>query len=199
MSAEVAAEAFVHEGAQLGEGVVVCPFAYIDDGVVIGARSVIGAGAVLLPGTTVGEDCLIGPETVLGSTGFGYVLDAGQHKRVPQVGRLEVGDASSIGPGCCIDRAALDVTRIGKNCQIGALVQIGHNCQLGEDSRIGSGSGLSGSTRIGKRARFGNRVGPAGHSNYGDDVVVDDLGGMTRTEIPSGTRWAGFPGRRVKG
>lgn len=199
MSAEIAPEAFVHEGAQLGEGVVICPFAYVDDKVVVGARSVIGAGAVLLPGTTIGEDCLVGPETVLGSTGFGYVLEDGVHKRILQVGRLEVGDTSVIGPGCCVDRAALDVTRIGKNCQIGALVQIGHNCQIGEDAIIGSCSGLSGSTRIGKRARFGHRVGTAGHSNYGDDVVVDDLGGMTRTEIASGTRWAGFPARQVKG
>jgi UDP-3-O-[3-hydroxymyristoyl] glucosamine N-acyltransferase len=152
---------------------------------------------VVLDGCEVGEDCLIAGEAVVGSRGFGYIFDGKEHVRIPQVGRVVIGDRTTIGPASCLDRAALDETRIGSDCQIGPLVQVAHNCQIGDDCRIGGGSGLAGSSRIGKGARFGDRVGTAGHSHYGEGVVADDLAGITKTRIPGGSHWAGYPARMV--
>lgn len=193
----VAPEAFVHPEAVLGEGVQVHSFAYIGQGAEIGDRSVIGPGAVIMPGSKLGPDCLIAPEAVIGSRGFGYIFDGKQHVRIPQVGRVEIGKGSEIGPATCIDRAALDSTSIGDDCIIGGLIQIAHNCRIGDDSHIGSGSGLAGSTQIGSGARFGRRVGTAGHSTYGDNVTADDLAGIAKIRIPGGTHWAGYPARQV--
>lgn len=195
---KIAPEAYVDPSAQLSPGVEVHPFAYIGAEAVIGPGTVIGFGAVVMPGSVIGEHSVIAPEAVIGSRGFGYVFDGKQHKRVPQVGRVEIGRHTEVGPATCIDRAALDVTKIGDHCQLGALVQIAHNCQLGDDCQIGSGSGLAGSTRLGGGARFGKRVGTAGHSHYGDNVIADDLAGMTKTRIPGNTHWTGYPARQVK-
>jgi UDP-3-O-[3-hydroxymyristoyl] glucosamine N-acyltransferase len=151
-----------------------------------------------MAGSVVGDKCTVAPEAVIGSRGFGYIFDGRQHVRIPQVGRVEIGDNTEIGPATCLDRAALDVTSVGKDCKLGALIQVAHNCRIGDDSQIGSGSGLAGSTKIGRGARFGRRVGTAGHSNYGDNVRADDLAGMTKTKIPGGTHWAGHPARQVK-
>jgi len=195
---KIAAEAYVDPSATLGEGVQIHPFAYIGAGVTIGDHTVVGPGAVVLAGTEVGAHCVIAPEAVLGSRGFGYVFDGKRHVRIPQVGKVVIGDHAEIGPATCIDRAALDETQIGDNCRLGAMIQVAHNCRIGSDSRIGSGSGLAGSTRIGSGARFGKRVGTAGHSVYGDNVVADELAGMTKTKIPSNTHWSGYPARQVK-
>lgn len=190
--------AFVDPAAELSDGVQVHAFAFVDRDVKIGARTIVGPGAVILAGTEIGEHCVVAPEAVLGSRGFGYVFDGKQHLRIPQVGQVIIGDRTEIGPATCIDRAALDETRIGSDCELGALIQIAHNCQIEDDCKIGSGSGLAGSTRIGRGARFGKRVGTAGHSNYGENVRADDLAGMTKTKIPANTRWAGHPARQVK-
>lgn len=195
---QVAAEAFVDPTAEIAEGAQIHPFAFIGRGVKIGPGTVVGPGAVVLDGTEVGADCLIAPEAVVGSRGFGYVFDGKQHVRIPQVGNVVIGDRTEIGPATCIDRAALDVTSIGSDCRLGALIQVAHNCRIDDDCRIGAGSGLAGSTKIGKGARFGKRVGTAGHSEYGENVVAEDLAGMTKTRIPANTHWAGYPARKVK-
>ena len=191
--------AYVAPSAQLGKGVQIHPFAFVGEQVKVGSGTIVGPGAVLLDGSEVGENCTIAPEAVVGSRGFGYVFDGKQHLRIPQVGRVVIGDRTEIGPATCIDRAALDETAIGSDCRLGALIQVAHNCQIGDDCHIGSGSGLAGSTRIGRGARFGRRVGTAGHSHYGENVRADDLAGMTKTRIPADTHWAGYPARQVKG
>jgi len=197
-SRDIAPEAFVDPTAVLGEGVKVHAFAFVDREVKIGARSVIGPGAVVLAGSVIGEDCLIAPEAVVGSRGFGYVFDGREHVRIPQVGKVVIGDGSEVGPATCIDRAALDVTSIGARCQLGALIQVAHNCRIGDECQVGSGSGLAGSTTIGPGSRLGKRVGTAGHSEYGENVIVDDLAGMTKTKIPANSHWAGYPARQIK-
>lgn len=177
---------------------MISPFAYVGSGVRIGARTLVGPSAVILDGCEIGQDCVIAGEAVVGSRGFGYVFDGREHLRIPQVGRVVIGDRTTIGAASCLDRAALEVTSVGDDCRIGPLVQVAHNCQIGDDCQIGGGSGLAGSTHIGRGARFGDRVGTAGHSRYGENVVADDLAGMTKTRIPSGTHWAGYPARLVK-
>jgi len=194
----IAAEAFVDPSARLGPNVQVHPFAFVGAQAEVGEGTVIGPGAVVMAGSKIGARCVIAPEAVIGSRGFGYIFDGKQHRRIPQVGRVEIGDRSEIGPATCLDRAALDATSVGNDCRLGALIQVAHNCRIGDDSQIGSGSGLAGSTRLGTGTRFGRRVGTAGHSDYGDHVTADDLAGMTKTKIPGGTHWAGYPARQVR-
>lgn len=196
-SAQVHESAYVDPTARLGDGCVVSPFAYIGANVVIGEGAFIGPGAVVLDGSEIGKDCKIAGEAVVGSRGFGYVHDGKQHVRIPQVGSVRIGDRTTIGPATCIDRAALEQTAIGTDCSIGALTQIAHNCQIGDDCQIGGGCGLAGSSKIGSGARFGDRVGTAGHSSYGEGVRADDLAGITKTKIPAGSHWAGYPARQI--
>ena len=197
-SAEIAPEALVHPTAVIGENVKVHSFAYVGEGANIGKGTIIGPGAVIMRNCQIGQDCVIAPEAVLGSRGFGYVFDGKQHLRIPQVGRVSIGDNSEIGPATCIDRAAMDVTSVGEGCKLGAMIQVAHNCQLGKDCQIGSGSGLAGSTKLGSGVKFGKRVGSLGHSTYGDNAMLDDLTGVTRAKIPANTHWSGYPARLVK-
>ena len=194
----IAPEACVHPGAVIGEGAQIQAFAFLDEGVCVGERSVVGQGAVLLSGVTIGSDCVVAPEAVLGSRGFGYIHDGKEHVRVPQVGCVEVGARSEIGPATCLDRAALEKTSVGENCEIGALVQIAHNCQIGDNCQIGFGTGLAGSTIIGSDSKLGIKVGTVGHSTFGSNVTLDDLCGMTKAKVASGSHWSGYPAHQIR-
>ncbi len=194
--ANVAAEAVVDPSAQIEEGCIIHPFAYVGPRVKLGARAEIGPGAVILEGCEIGPDTVIAGEAVVGSCGFGYVFDGQQHLRLPQIGGVRIGPGAVVGPATCIDRATLDSTDIGARCRLGALTQVAHNCSVGDESQLGSGCGLAGSTRLGRRTRFGDLVGTNGHSVYGDDVTAENLTGFTRTQISTGTHWSGHPARQ---
>ncbi len=60
---------------------------------------------------------------MLGSDGFGYVLDEGVHRKVPQIGNVIIGDDVEIGANVTVDRGALGPTIIGKGTKIDNLVQ----------------------------------------------------------------------------
>jgi len=89
-----------------------------------------------------------------------------------------VEDDVEIGSNSVIDRAALEVTRIGRGTKIDNLVQIAHNCVIGEDCMIVSQVGISGSTQLGNHVIMGGQVGVAGHIKIGDNVMVGAKSGV---------------------
>ncbi len=75
----------------------------------------IGAGVVIGDDTTIGPNaslthCLVGarvliyPGARIGQDGFGFAIDTRGHVKVPQLGRVLIGDDVEIGANSCIDR-----------------------------------------------------------------------------------------------
>jgi UDP-3-O-[3-hydroxymyristoyl] glucosamine N-acyltransferase len=195
----------VAEGVQLGAGGTIHPGATVAAGVVIGERAVLHPGVVLYPGVVLGDDvtlhanvsvrsgCRIGNRvtihdgTVIGSDGFGYAPDGRGWYKIPQIGIVVIEDDVEIGSNSAIDRAALEVTRIGRGTKIDNLVQIGHNCVIGEDCMIVSQVGISGSTQLGNHVIMGGQVGVAGHLKIGDNVTVGAKSGVSGNLAPNQT------------
>src|SRR6185369_3331919 len=123
--------------------------------------------------------------TVVGSDGFGYVFDQGQHRKVPQVGVVILGDDVELGANVTIDRGALSPTIIGKGTKIDNLVQIGHNVVVGEHCIIISQTGIAGSTKLGEHVTLAGQVGVAGHLQIGAHAVVTAQAGVMN-HIPDG-------------
>ena len=204
----------IHPSAVIARSAQVDPTASIGPNCVIGERTRIGAGAGLHAGNVVGDDCRLGDGvvlfpnvtlyprtelgrnvrvhsgTVIGSDGFGYVLDAGAHRKIPQIGNVVIGDEVEIGANVTIDRGALGSTIIGKGTKIDNLVQIAHNVQVGEHCLIISQVGIAGSTQLGNNVVLAGQVGLAGHLKIGDGAVVAAQSGV-RKNIPAGERWMG--------
>ena len=168
--------ATVGAGAELGEGVAIGAGASIGRGVRVGARTRIDARVVVYDGCAIGEDVLVYAGAVIGADGFGLAEDGGRWLRVPQVGRVVVGDRVEIGANTTIDRGAIDDTEIGDDVKLDNQIQIGHNCVIGEGTAIAGCVGIAGSTRIGKRCRIGGGVGISGHLSIADGTL---LGGAT--------------------
>ncbi len=182
--------AVVAADASLGTGVAIGPYAVIESGVhigdhaAIGAHCVIGAGAVigratrLWPQVTVyhqsviGERCLVHSGTVIGSDGFGFAPDAGTWVKIPQVGRVVIGDDVEIGANCAIDRGALSDTRIGNGVKLDNFIHVAHNVEIGDHAAMAAMTGIAGSSKIGKQVTLSGRVSVTGHLSICDNAHV---------------------------
>jgi UDP-3-O-[3-hydroxymyristoyl] glucosamine N-acyltransferase len=170
--------ASIGPGVVIGPGAVVGPRTRIDPGCVIGADVHIGADCRLYPNVTIyhasqlGDRVIIHAGTVIGSDGFGLAWENDRWLKVPQVGRVLIGNDVEIGANTTIDRGALDDTVIEDGVKIDNLVQIAHNCRIGAHTAIAGCAGLAGSTTIGKNCLIGGAAMILGHIVIGDRVTV---------------------------
>ncbi len=211
----------IHPSTVVAHSALIDPTAYIGPNCVIGERARIGARAVLHASDFVGDDCQLAAGTVLfpnvtlyphteigervrihsgtviGADGFGYVLDAGVHRKVPQIGNVILGDDVEIGANVTIDRGALKPTVIGRGTKIDNLVQIGHNVQIGEHCLVISQVGIAGSCELGNYVILAGQSGISGHLKIGNQVTVSAQSGVMH-DIPAGEKWLGSPAQPDK-
>jgi UDP-3-O-[3-hydroxymyristoyl] glucosamine N-acyltransferase LpxD len=139
----------------------------IDANSVIGDRGVVGEAAPIGANVSLSH-CLIGdrvrilPGARIGQEGFGVAPDPGGDIRVPQFGRVVIGDDVEIGANATIDRGAGPDTVIGDGTMIDNLVQIGHNVVIGR--WLASRTAPARRFRHDRRAR---RLGPSPDAGQG--------------------------------
>ena len=198
LTAQVDPTAHIGPHCVVGERVRIGPRSVLQGGNHVGADSQLDEDAhlfpnvTLYPNTEVGKRVRIHAGAVIGSDGFGYVLDNGTHRKVPQIGNVIICDDVEIGANVTIDRGALGPTIIGKGTKIDNLVQIGHNVSLGEHCIIVSQVGISGSCKLGNYVVLGGQVGLAGHLKIGNRVSVAAQSGVMNN-IPDGEKWLWTP------
>jgi UDP-3-O-[3-hydroxymyristoyl] glucosamine N-acyltransferase len=207
----VSSGASVHPSALLERDVTVDPFAVIGPSANIGSGTLIGAHAVIGPGVRIGSGCAIGANCTvthahigdrviihsgcdIGQDGFGYLLNAGGHIKVPQVGRVIIHDDVEIGSGTRIDRGGIRDTVIGEGTKIDNLCQIGHNCIVGRHCIIVAQSGLSGSVTLEDFVVLGPRTGIIPHITVGKGAITASRSTIYQN-IPAGEFWGGFPAK----
>lgn len=202
-SAQVDASAYVGPNCVIRERVRIAAGVVLHAGVVVAEGCQLGQGTVLFPNVTlyprteVGQRVRIHAGSVIGSDGFGYVLDGGVQLKVPQVGNVILGDDVEIGANATIDRGTLGPTVIGKGTKIDNLVQIGHNVQIGEHCIVISQVGVAGSCKLGDYVILAGQAGLAGHINLGNKVTVGAQAGVMHN-IPDGQMWLGSPAQPDK-
>lgn len=186
-TAVISGEANIANSTQVDAQVV------IEAGVTIGENSMIGPGCILRSGckignntrlmgnVSIGPDCQIGsrgllhPGVVIGADGFGFANDKGQWLKIPQIGKVVIGDDVEIGANSCIDCGAVHDTKIGNGVKIDNLVQIGHNVIIGEHSIVVATAAIGGSSTIGKYCAIAGGTGLAGHLELCDGVTVTGM------------------------
>ena len=204
-SAHIHPEAYLADDVTVGPHVVIGAGCHIESGVQIGPGCIlgenvsIGSDTELIARVTVMNQCVIGarcviqPGAVIGSDGFGLVNEQGRWRRVPQLGRVVIGDDVDIGANTTIDRGALDDTRIDHGAKLDNLIQIAHNVEIGAHSAIAGCAGLAGSSIVGKYCTLGGGVGLAGHLTLADGVHVTGMSMVTRSIRQPGVYSAGTP------
>jgi UDP-3-O-[3-hydroxymyristoyl] glucosamine N-acyltransferase len=193
-SVSVGPNAVIGENCVIGEGCVIGAGCLIADDVHI------GAGSLLHPGVKIYDNCVIGARAILhagaviGADGLGFARDADKHwVKIPQVGRVVLGDDVEIGANTTIDRGALDDTIVGNGVKLDNLIHVAHNCHVGDDTIMAAMAGLAGSTRVGKRVMVGGKAGFSGHLEVADDVVISADTNVTKTLDKAGVYTAMIP------
>src|ERR1700757_248329 len=204
-----APSAVIDRTASVPEDCDVGPNAVIERGARLGRRCQVGANTVIAAGVEVGDDCRIGPNVTLshcvigsrvvlhpgvriGQDGFGFAVDPKAPIKVPQLGRVLIGDDVDIGANTTIDRGSGHDTIIGAGSMIDNLVQIGHNVVLGRCCILAGQVGISGSTRLGDFVMAGGQVGLAGHLDIGTGAQISAKSGLMR-DVPAGETVCGSP------
>ena len=166
------------EGAQIADGAVIQGNNYVGRFVKIGRKAFLMPTSVVMDYCEIGENARLQPGAVIGSDGYGYEFVNGVHVKIPQVGKVVVGDNVEIGANTCIDRARFDKTIVGEGTKVDNLVQIAHNVEIGKGALLVSQVGISGSTKIGNYAVLGGQVGVAGHLHIGDGAMIGGQSGV---------------------
>jgi len=186
----------VHPSAVVDEKAFVAPSAHIGARVVIEAGAVIGEHAVIDAGCYIGRDaevgegthffanvtfharCIIGARgiihsgAVIGTDGFGFANEGGVYIKIPQTGRVVIGDDVDIGANTTVDRGALADTIIEDGVKLDNQIMIAHNCHIGAHTAMAGCVGMAGSTTVGKYCTFGGAAMITGHINIPDHTHI---------------------------
>lgn len=192
-SCSIAPFCFIGENVELGENVVVGVGCVIENDVKIGNQTRLEPNVTVKHHCKIGEDCHIFSGAVIGSDGFGYAEEAGLWLKIPQVGRVLIGNQVDIGANTTIDRGALDDTVIEDGCKFDNLIQIGHNCVIGAHTVIAGCVGIAGSAKIGKHCKIGGAAMILGHLEIVDNVTISPGSMITRSLTVADTYTALMP------
>ena len=192
----IEAGAYIGEGVELGDGCWVEPNAVIRENVVIGNNSRVGANASVSH-AVIGQATRLYPGVRIGQDGFGFAIDPAGHVKVPQLGRVIIGDHIEIGANSCIDRGAGPDTIIGDGTWIDNCVQIGHNVKIGRGCVIVGQAGIAGSATLEDYVVLAAQAGVAGHLTIGAGSRIGGQAGIIKS-IPAGSEVMGSPALPIK-
>lgn len=172
-SASIGAHAWIGPSAAIGENSVIGANCSVGEGVKLGADSWLQGNVSVYAGCCIGARALIHSGAVIGSDGFGFAREAdGSWVKIPQTGRVIVGDDVEIGAGTTVDRGALADTIIEDGVKLDNQIQVAHNVIIGAHTAMAGCVGIAGSTSIGRRCTVGGGAIILGHLTIADDVNI---------------------------
>ena len=198
-SARVAKSAAIGAGAVIGKRASIAAHAQIGAGCCVGDDTTIGEGSRLHANVSIyhacsiGARCIVHAGAVIGADGFGIALDDGAWRKIPQIGRVIIGDDVEIGANTTIDRGALDDTVIADGVKLDNQIQIAHNVRIGAHTAIAACVGIAGSATIGSRCTLGGASMIYGHITIADGVNVSAGTLVMKSLVEPGTYTGVYP------
>ncbi len=184
-NANIAAGTTIATNVTIGEKCTIYPGCYVADGVRIGNECVLFPNVVVYDHCVLGDRVTIHAGTVIGEDGLGYAPHGDQWVKIPQVGRVVIGDDIEIGANCAIDRATLGQTEIGTGTKFGNVVVIGHGTKVGPGCLFVGQVGVAGSVTVGRHVTLAGQVGVNGHLTIGDHARAGGQSGISGNVEPN--------------
>lgn len=168
----------VHPEAQIGNHVVIEPFATVQKNTVIGDGTWIGPNVTVMEGARIGKNCKIYPGAVISG-------DPQDLKFKGEITTAEIGDNTTIRECVTLNRGTVDKykTVIGSNCLIMAYAHIGHDCIIGNNCILGNTVQLAGHVIIDDYAIFGGACAVQQFSKIGAHAYIGG-GSLVRKDVP---------------
>ncbi|MGA8029435.1 MAG: UDP-3-O-(3-hydroxymyristoyl)glucosamine N-acyltransferase [Bryobacteraceae bacterium] len=189
----------IGNNATVGNGCKIGNHCSIGENAVIGENTIFHANVTLYDHVRIGARVILHSGCVIGADGFGFTLTGDHYEKFPQIGAVEVDDDVEIGANCCIDRAALGVTRIGKGTKLDNLVHVAHNCVIGQHVVVAAQTGFSGSVAVGDFAIIGGQAGIGEKAKIESRAIVGGKSGvLIAQKIEAGEPVWGIPARPLR-
>lgn len=205
----------IHDTASIGENVSIGAYGVIEKNAVIGKGCKIGAHSIIGENSSIGENsilyarvtvyhhCEIGRNnivhsgSVIGSDGYGFVQSGETHIKIPQTGKVVIGNDVEMGSNCSIDRGTIGNTCIGDGTKLDNQVHIAHNVKIGRGCLLTGQVAIAGSATVGDFCVFAGQSGVAPHVTIGDRAIFAAKSGITKS-LPGGKIYAGMPAREIR-
>lgn len=171
-SANIGAYAVIGEGVMIADEAVVGAHCTIGDHVCLGSRTRLYPRVTIYPNCTLGTDGIVHSGAVIGSDGFGLAPTSEGWLKIPQIGRVIIGNGVEIGANTTIDRGALADTIIEDGVKLDNQIQIAHNVVVGAHTAIAACAGIAGSATIGTHCTLGGGAIVLGHLQLTDNVHI---------------------------
>jgi UDP-3-O-[3-hydroxymyristoyl] glucosamine N-acyltransferase len=192
----IAPYVIIEAHSNIGDNCVIKSHVHIGNHVKIAADTTIHPHVTIYDYSELGERVIIHASSVIGSDGFGYTAENGQHVKIPHVGRVVIEDDVEIGASTIIDRATIGETIIGKGTKIDNLVQVAHSVKLGQHNILCAFTGIAGSTQSGNHVIFAAGVGVSDHVRIDDEVILGARAGVPpKKHLKKGLMYLGTPAR----
>lgn len=191
--AEICVYARIDRGATVAAGARLGPGAYVGQDAEVGAGTFLHAGVRVMHGCRIGARCIVHAGAVIGADGFGFAPLDGNWVKIPQVGRVVIGDDVEIGANTTIDRGSMGDTVIEDGVKMDNQIQIGHNSRIGAHTVIAGCVGIAGSATIGRNCQLGGAAMILGHLSIADGTVISSGTFVSRTIAEPGFYTGVFP------
>ena len=191
MTAKIGPFVTIEADVEVGENCVIDAGSFIGKGARVGAYTRFAPRVVFHTLCVIGERCEVRSGAVIGSEGFGFANDRGVWVKIPQTGRVVIGNDVQIGANTTIDRGALADTVIEDGVKLDNQIQIGHNCHVGAHSAMAGCVGVAGSAVFGKRVTIGGAAMIGGHLKIADGTHVS-ASSVVQSSINEPGAYTGF-------
>jgi len=188
-SCSIGANVVIGPEARLGERCVALPNVTIERGVTAGDDCHFDPCAVLHEGAELGNRVTIGTGAVISRQGFGFGPSPAGPVQLHHIGKVVIGDDTSIGACCNIDRARFGVTSVGTMTALDFGVHLGHNVRIGDRTFMAAQSGLAGHAFVGNDCVIGGQAGFGNHCGVGDGSRVGGQTGILKDYGSDRTLW----------
>lgn len=155
----IPATAMVSDTAEIGEGTIIQPGAFIGNHVKIGSDCLIHSNVSINDHCIVGDRVIINSNAVIGGDAFYFKRRPSGFDKMVSCGRVVIGNDVEIGAGTTIDRGVSGDTCIGDGSKLDNLIQIGHDTVIGKHCLIASQVGIAGVAVIQDNVTIWGQVG----------------------------------------
>ena len=171
--------AVVDPQAELGEGVQIGPFCYVEAGVSLGDGTKLDSHATIKRGTTMGRNNRVGQGTVLGGDPQSRAYDG-----APTF--LTIGDDNVFREYVTVHRASKEGanTVLGNDVFVMGYCHIAHDCHVEDGVTMANQASLAGHVTVERLAVIGGMSGVHQFARVGKVAMVGAVSKITRDVPP---------------
>lgn len=182
----------ISDTAEIGEGTVIQPGAFVGENVRIGKNCLIHANVSIYQDTVIGDNVIIHSNTTIGADAFYVKRRPTHYEKFPSCGSVRIENDVEIGANTTIDRGVTAITVIGEGSKLDNHVHVGHDTVVGKHCIIAAHVGISGVVKIEDFALIWGQVGIDRDLTIGKGAIILAQSGVSKT-LEGGKTYFGSP------